>query len=280
MLLVISVTPTHPTYSLRFLIDNGILGATREDTILNLIAWQRRFTHSGQANLNGLLNYWQFPGQPPMSRIIEGTFPSNPYQALYGLQHFTPGCHASTDLTAALLRDANIPVQNLSQCGHSTPYFVSEHQYLSHGDDPYASFQENKTTVVPPPSAFLLDEPTFQSWFPTPDTGCTNIGRRDQELAFQYVPDVLVWMNCDDMSLGLSHADGTVFHALGQPYGGFYPLSVLEAGDLWGRLEQRTTALGGCSALCSGYLFNECAAGHQNCPGYVTGPANCPYAHP
>ena len=197
----------------------------------------------------------------------------------YGKRHYTLGCHGTTGVLRAVLAAANIPVKETDVCGHAMPYFMADHVYLSHGDDPYGSFGTSDTTISPPMTDLLIDQATYTDWFVTPGqpASCANISRRDAQLAVEYVPDVLVWKHCDDLSAGIvDHAQTAVYQSFENGYGSFYTLAELDAATFWSRLDQRTADLGGCAAQCSTYQSGFCAVGNGICPTYA-GPV-CPFA--
>jgi hypothetical protein len=121
------------------------------------------------------------------------------------------------------------------------PHFVAEGRYLSHGDDPYNSVAKADY----PADLLLIDEPTFQSWFPSDDyaTASKNVGRRVYDLAVWHFGDALLGYYCSDKLDGLDHASGKVFGAF-EPYG--YTLASLETTNLWERLETEAQAKGTC----------------------------------
>jgi hypothetical protein len=276
-----SVTPAHPTYTFKFLADNGLIGATRADTIANLLEWTRRLSHaSGTNNLDNLVTLWQYPGLPPVSRTLGGTTSSDPVIAgFYGKQHWTMGCYGTTGVLREVLRAANIPVEAKDICGHTTPHFMSESSYLSHGDDPYGFFGTRSATSAPPMADFLVDEATYQAWFVAPGypASCANVGRRDAELAVAELPEILVWEHCDDLSKSVADpALTSVFQSFQTGTGSHFSLAELDAMNFWARLDQRTSELGGCAAQCSPYQSGFCSLGNSVCPSYP-GPV-CPFA--
>jgi len=244
---VSDVTPAHPTVTYKFLVQNGLIGATRFETIGKLLDWGRKLVH-----FRGLLTganaegHWQYRGYPPVSRTIEGTIATpEDYPQIAEFGHWTAGCWGTMGFLKNVLLAVNVPVERkaipVGKCNHATPYFPSEGLYLSHGDDPYSYFREGTTTVVPALGDVLIDQDTYTNWFTgDPNYVCSNIGRRPAELALALLPDRLAWDYCTDIKEKSDHANGYVYKA----FKGYYTLQELEAADLWGRLSQRAAELG------------------------------------
>lgn len=177
-----------PLWTYHFLQENGLIGATRQETIGKVMEWMRvNLVHFYGADTYG--NYeavWQYRGFPPLSKIVEGTVDAN--NPVWSKLHWTAGCHGSVGFLHAVLRTLAIPVQPLWVCGHELAYFPTEGLYLDHGDDPYNGNVRSAPST--PILSLLIDEPTYQSWF-TPDLAvninddtnpaCVNIARRAVE---------------------------------------------------------------------------------------------------
>jgi hypothetical protein len=237
------VTPAHPTVTYSFLVDNGLIGATRVETIGKLLDWSRHLAHfSGGLTTINFEGHWQYRGYPPVSRTIAGTVAA-PVNSMFG--HWTRGCWGTTGFLKNVLMSVNIPVVKKwvldPACTHATPYFPSENLYMSHGDDPYGFFREGTTTVVPPIGAFLIDAATYTQWFTGPtEYVCSNVSRRDAELGLALLPDWLAQAYCDDIKDKKDHPSGSVYHAFHLQY----TVQDLEAAKLWSRLSQRAADLG------------------------------------
>ena len=181
-----TVTPTHPTITFSFLVQNGLIGQTRLETITNVMGWARRLRHFiGPFTAKNMENHWQYRGEPPMSRILQGTvIDPDAYPGFPNAEHWTKGCWGTSGFFKELLRAVNIPVRYegvpFPACPHATPLFLPGNRYLSHGDDLYTAFwREGATTVVPPMEDFLIDQPTYTAWFGgTQNDACNNVGRR------------------------------------------------------------------------------------------------------
>jgi hypothetical protein len=174
-----------PWYTHAFLINGGMIGATRLETIGNLLQWiSDNCAHFyGYFSYQETENHWQYRGNPPITRIIEGT--TNPTVGAGGtFNHWTAGCHGTTGLIRNVLRAANIPVHISTVCGHSHACFITEGLYLDHGDNPYNS--TFKSTGLPA-SALLIDHATYVAWFgagtDNRSEGCDKIGHQVAVLA-------------------------------------------------------------------------------------------------
>lgn len=236
-------TPAHPTLTFAFMSQQGLIGATRLETIANVIGWSRRLSHFlGYFTALNAEYHWGYRGNVPVSYVLAGTILTDPqYPFFPEPKHWTGGCAGTSAFMKELLRAVNVPVAIEGVCGHATPYFISEGKYLSHGDDPYGGFREGSTTLVPPLEEFLIDQATFTAWFEgSPEAACDNVSRRPSELMVQYPPDWLVQEYCDDVAAGSDHASGDVYSHM------HYHFSVaeLEAAGLWDNLALRATALG------------------------------------
>lgn len=174
-----------PRYTLAFLVNGNLLGATRLETIGNLLQWvSGNLVHFYGAFVYAEAeHHWQYRGNPPMTRIIEGT--TNPAIGPVGqFAHWTAGCHGTTGFLRNALRAANIPVHISTVCGHSQACFITEGVYLDHGDNPYNSTFKN---TGQPASALLIDHATYVAWFGAStdnrNVGCDKIGHQVDVLA-------------------------------------------------------------------------------------------------
>jgi hypothetical protein len=173
-----------PRFTLAFLRNGNLVGATRQATIANLLNWARdNLVHFfGSANYQTMEQHWQYRGLPPMTRVVSGTTSTFP-GATPQFARWTAGCHGTTGLLRNVLRAVNIPVQILRVCGHGQARFLTEGTYLDHGDNPYnLGF---KASMLPA-SDLLIDDATYTAWFgpslDNHDTNCGNVGRRAMEL--------------------------------------------------------------------------------------------------
>lgn len=248
------ITPSHPTFTYPFLVQNNVVGATQLDTIARVLDWCRwNLSHYlGGFTPQNAEYHWQYRGAAPARRIIEGTLLLDPQYAssFPAPNHWIPGCWGTSAFLRSLLRAVNIPVRpRICGCGHITPWFVSVDRFLSHGDDPYNSLAKANFAA----SELLLDEATFDAWFPfdpndpqnpaNQATACEHVGRRVVELAIWHFSDSLLNDYCSDKANNLDHASGKVF-AHFSPHQ--YTVPQLEATQLWVRLEAEAQAQSKC----------------------------------
>lgn len=177
--------PAPPRRTAAFVEHAGLRGATRLETIGNLLQWARNhlshfFGDYTNANMEA---HWQYRGITPLSRVIDGT-PYAGWSPPFG--HWTAGCHGTTAFLRNVLRAVNVPVHIVRICDHSLAHFLTEGRYLDHGDAPYN--QTFKATGLPA-SALLIDEATYTQRFgANPDNhdepaACPFIGHQVQVLA-------------------------------------------------------------------------------------------------
>lgn len=230
-----------------------MIGDTLRGTVARLVDWCRW-------NMSHFLNkftprnaeyHWQYRGQPPVRRIIEGTVLHDPAITGYPTpRHWTAGCWGTTAFLRSVLRAVNIPVLRVHRCKHTMPHFVGAARYLSHGDDPYTSLAKADY----PAELLLIDQDTFESLLPyDPDdphnpednaTCCQNVGRRPVDLAVWHFSDWLLDKFCSDEANGLDHAHGKIYLEVFAPSG--YALHQLEAALLWQRLATAAKLKGKC----------------------------------
>lgn len=176
--------PAPPWYTYAFLANGAIIGATRHDTIGNLLQWiSDNCAHSfGYFTYQETDNHWQYRGNPPITRIIEGTN----YGALGGdwFNNWTAGCHGTAGLIRNVLRAVNIPVHISRVCNHAQAVFLTENLYLDHCDNPYNSTFK---AMGLPATEMLINHSTYVSWFGSStdnrEEGCDKIGNQVNVLA-------------------------------------------------------------------------------------------------
>jgi hypothetical protein len=176
--------PAPPWYTYAFLANGAMIGATRLDTIGNLLQWiSDNCGHSyGHFTYQETDNHWQYRGNPPITRIIEGT--TN--RTLFGgwFNNWTAGCHGTAGLIRNVLRAVNIPVHISRVCNHAQAVFLTENLYLDHCDNPYNS---RFTTLELPATDLLIDHATYVSWFGSStdnrEEGCDKINNQVNVLA-------------------------------------------------------------------------------------------------
>ena len=239
------VLPASPHTMYGFLKDKNLIGPHRYQTIVRLLAWchYNLYHYFGPHTTENVQGVWQYRGEPPVLRTIEGT--TDQANSSMGVRHWIAGCHGTAGFLRAILRTVNIPVVHEHQGGHALPHFAADGLHLSHGDDPYTTwtFAEPAYSM----SELLIDESKFKEWFGTdvPDeTKKKNVGKRVMELALEYLPTKMLSEYCDDQAAGKSHTDGDVYAAF-QWYG--YTLEELEwQHHLWSRMDAKIASMGGC----------------------------------
>lgn len=260
-------TPSDPLRAFAFL-RGGRLAGSRRETIERVLEWCRgNLLHNrGVAREEDpYVAHWQYPGLPPVQRIIDGTTlfsRTDPSTPRFG--HWTLGCGGTSGFLKVVLRAANIPVVVERRCHHFMPAFVSEDLYLAHGDDPYWIFSK-----VDPPrpqipiSEILLTGVRWRAIFGSgPRNACppgAHVGIRQDELAVQFLPDELLAHRCRDLNQPNLDASGEPVDPNGPASGvarllsGTYTVEQLTARDLWNRLDREicpppgtSGAVGGC----------------------------------
>lgn len=222
--------------------------------VTRLFDWCRvNLTHADQsgdpstAQMNAI---WQYPGFPPLSRVIGGTTNSLITTASNPPRHWTGGCIGTTGFLSGVLRTINIPVRHVQSCKHSLPVFPTLNAALSHGDDLYDGFVRpgGANPALPFPSnELLISAQQFDAWFgPSAADPCANVARRTAELGRQYLPYAVMIAFCKDKKSGETKANSQVY-AMFKKY---FTVAELEATDLWGRLEKKLAA----GFDCGGYL--------------------------
>ena len=70
-----TITPAPPLYTYELLQTSGLIGASRLDTVANIVGWchQNLFHFFGSTETSNMFSVWQYRGFPPMVRVIEGT---------------------------------------------------------------------------------------------------------------------------------------------------------------------------------------------------------------
>jgi uncharacterized repeat protein (TIGR02543 family) len=152
-----------PRWTYPWLLQSGIIGGTTTATIGNFLDWMRHnLTHAvgGADTFGSDFAIWGYRGWQPISKIVGGTTDSR--YPMYGVRHWTEGCHGSTGFISAALRVLNLPVQAIWADAHELVYFITEDRYLDHADDPYNQIVEASSS---PSLLLLIDTPTWTSRF-------------------------------------------------------------------------------------------------------------------
>jgi hypothetical protein len=254
--------PVSPSTAYRFLVTNNLIGKSRRETIDKTLDWVRQnLAHfEGGYTVANMKANWQYPGLPPVIQVLNGTVSTDPVK--YTFNHWTLGCHGTAAVLKSLLMAVQIPVANGSSSvvdpakgTHAIPYFVSEHLFLDHGDDPYshlstaevrfpidqllldAQVSTNQLTVLPSPDG--LPVAVLQDYAPPHST----IGKRVADLAIGWTPWLLVQKYCYDQAHNATHANGQVYKYFAENY----DVSQLEQIGLWGILQQTVLSVGSCA---------------------------------
>jgi hypothetical protein len=145
-----------------------------------------------------------------------------------------------------VLRTVNIPVGYAYAVGHGQPHFLHEDLYIPHADDVYSTFVKAHPPV--PISRLLIDAATREAWFGSnvdQETADANIGRLTAMLGVEFLADGLLRRHCKDLETGAAPKDSEVYAALKK----YWTLDELIDMDLWGKMNEKLDALGGCSAV-------------------------------
>jgi hypothetical protein len=232
-------TPANATYAFKFFKSHNLIGSTKADTITRVLDWARwNLNHSGGRGFDANFQYFGYWGQPPVSRVIEGTVvtdPATPLDWKINPRHWTAGCGGTSYFLSVIFRAVNMPVTTAAAGdGHMTASFMSENLYLSHGDDPYG--QDMKSDA--PTSMLPIGKATYDQWFPDNDpvTAALNTGRRNVEINVQYPSAWTLNLYCSDIANGKDHATGRVYN---EYFYRFYTVPQAESLGVWQRLDQK-----------------------------------------
>lgn len=203
-LIPMSVVPAPPLTAAAYVARHDFLCSTRVASIAETVFWARNLTHynNGADPAQDELDFWQYAGNPPASRVLAGTRYSGARPGVpTNLTQWTLGCRGTTGLFKSLLRTINIPVEEFSNfnpsvsepknalyhSGHAVPHFISEHLWLSHGDDPYVGSGYQDILPFPLQSMEIGDSQFFE-WFPNngPSSNTLPIGRQADEVWLGY----------------------------------------------------------------------------------------------
>src|SRR5262249_21078448 len=103
-----SVVPAPPLFTASFVAQHGLLCQTRKQSIAETVFWANSLTHYNNDNTNPAqdqLDFWQYPGFPPASRVLNGAYYSGQKPGVYTkLTRWTWGCHGTTGLLKSMLR--------------------------------------------------------------------------------------------------------------------------------------------------------------------------------
>jgi hypothetical protein len=241
-----NVTPGDPAWVFMFLVANDLVGDSRVDTIHRFLGWtcSHLMHYGGGHEVANHLDYWQYRGEPPVRRILEGTL--HPNYDTDPPRHWTAGCHGTVGLLRAVFRTVNIPVEYIYMHGHALPHFLHEDLYLSHGDDCYVHTLEAHPPI--PASLLPIDQGLHDLWFGDNLDAIDaqkNVGRRPVELAMEFLADWLLRIHCQDLDAGNPPEESEVYETLKYRW----TLDDLKAEGLWWRMDEKLAAIGGCTAV-------------------------------
>jgi len=239
-------TPDCPSKIKSILLELGIEGPNRVETIYNLVEFSRQMTHqNGGPSINSNLNHWQYEGFSPILKILSGTTRVNDNR--FGF--YTHGCSGTTSFYFWCLRSFNIPVIALSNQvspAHTMPFFITENLAMSHGDDPYNELMKDSSITA---VDLLISKRQFDNWFLvdtlTDDERRMNVGMQTRILAFEKLPEPLLKMRCIDLQNSTNNIDGRVYENLSRTY----TMEYLDSVNFWNHLDEKINSLGGCNTL-------------------------------
>ena len=241
--------PAPPDFIWAFMTEEGLIGATRYETIVNTLHWARYHLYhygwpSDRTGYEIDVDHWDYRGGPPVARVL--TQSTRKRDGKRG--HPTAGCHGTNRLLVHVLRAANIPAEYIKWAGHATPSFPSEGLYLSHGDDLYSTTTRYSDPFPEPfPTAdLLIDHETYSEWFNTSNSheeNLNNIGRRGTELLVEHLPQSILGARCWDIDNGLSKEESLVYR---RGIGRYWTVAELEAMQFWQRMDGKIARYSGC----------------------------------
>lgn len=255
-------TLSAPDFVYGFLRTNQMVGsgapspaAARLAAYARLVSWcGDKLSHfmGSLLDRDNLRAHWQYPGPPPVARVINGTAHMSTPSLLC---HYTGGCQGTSAFLRSVARAMNLAVEFRVVGQHTTARMMANDLYLSHGDDPYSRTLTMATAPTPasltcPADALFFNGVTFFDWFVTqasPTDPNKNVGRRAKEVAVAYLPLGLLEMHLYDLQHGYTHAGSTVAAALA----GRYSVADLEAMQLWQQMDAKIAAHGGPGAIAA-----------------------------
>jgi hypothetical protein len=238
--------PAAPHTAWRFLQSQGLLRATRLDTVTAVVNWTRRLTHfAGPVSRDNFFEHWGYEGDMPVARALTGTrYTGRAFRLVPGfdsVRNYTAGCHGTVGLLLSVLRAANIPTRPRSVSNdtftHATMLFLSEDLALSHGDDPYSQMVEGANAAD-----LLIDDETYDRWLgPLATDPGRNIGRQALTLGVQRLPAIVLRAHGLDRQQGIAPDQSAVFAM----FKGTFTMDELVAAGLWERLDAALASDGG-----------------------------------
>lgn len=176
--------PAPATFTYAFLKKNQLLASDQTQTIERLLQWCRQHLEhfAGPHTMGNALEIWQYPGWPPIQKVISGTVALNdPHKERI---HYTGGCWGTVAFLINVLRSVNIPVELKEVCSdmtHAAAHFVEQGLYLSHGDDPYNQISRRQPQF--PIKKLLFPRNQWASWFENGGVlACQKLGKTPEEI--------------------------------------------------------------------------------------------------
>jgi hypothetical protein len=278
-LVTMSVVPAPPLMAAAFVAQHDLLCSNRPESIAETVFWARNLSHYENTSdpAQDELDYWQYAGNPPASRVLAGTTYSGTTSGVpANLSQWTMGCHGTTGLLKSLLRTINIPVEEFTGfnptvsepdnafyfSGHAVPHFISEGLWLSHGDDPYIG--TGYQLILPfPLEAMEIDDAQFFAWFPNtgPSSTTLPIGRQADELWIGYGDELMLYDRLTDLQTNPTPPDANIcayINGLPGPPNNYYSCAQAEAAGLLTMLDpllQPYVASGSLSSDLAGVPF-------------------------
>jgi len=246
------VTPAPATKTFKFIVDNSIIQYSHFNTVSQLLKWGReRMRHYGYIWVaENAYDHWQYRGQAPASRIMDGTLRLGKYKGSPTIKPvgWSPqGCHGVSHFFKIVLRAVNIPSGELRIMGHNTPLFGTIGRTLSHGDDVYAvNFNiPSRNPSYLPAQKLLITLDQFNNWFtPRGYNAQNNVGRRVYDVALEILPHKLLDLYCDDLQVpGMNIKYGSVYATFQR----WYSFKQLYLAGLWNRLQKKESMLDYCN---------------------------------
>ena len=248
------VPPAPPEFIWDFMEREGLVGTTRQETVIRTVHWARYHLYHYSYGLDRTndpdVDHWDYRGGAPLARVLEGT--TRKRDGKKG--HPTAGCHGTNRVLMHVLRAANIPVEYVVWGGHAVPSFPSEGLYLSHGDDPYSQLAQYASPFPEPfpTSEMLISHDTYSKWFNRSNSheeNLNNVGRKVTELAVKYLPQTLLIIRCGDIANGTSNADSEVYRPGNAGIGRHWTVAELEAMNFWERMDAKIAQYRGCGNI-------------------------------
>jgi hypothetical protein len=157
-----------PRFTFRFLAQNDLVKATEHETAVALLEWARNnLAHFvGPINRESCQQNWGHPYPPTVEMVVEGTNSTVPAlpTTIPRFQHWTMGCHGTSQFIKDVLRALNIPVRVPFNCDHAQLWLPGLDLWMDHGDNPHnRNFSESTCSA----DFLLTDRATFQAAFGT-----------------------------------------------------------------------------------------------------------------